>query len=307
MRPVLLALAILVLAAPAQARSLRLVDDGPAAAASADGRFVAWTRSGAPGTGVRVRDTRTWRLRTVDTPPGCTFAAVSAGSLLWNCGSFEPSGRVVDLRTGAVSALPVLRSLEDGEFGSQGRYVSIGRRWAGIVRAGYHYAGPVFAPRAGGPERAAARAPDLVADLDVPGLFRRLCAPVRRPEVADGSGLGTTLAPELRQIGGASVSTVTTDSPSPDTRVILQRCGHAARTLRRCPPQTCNTDEQPALTRGTAAWVETRGDPGSTLRLVTLRTHRTRLVELAKDGVLVGAAGGRVFVMSGRHLRHVTL
>ena len=154
MRLVLLALAILVLAAPAQARSLRLVDDGPAVAASTDGRFVAATRSGAVGAGVRVLDTRTGRRRSVDTPPGCTFAAVGAGSLLWNCGdSTQPSGRTLDLRSGAVRELPVLAP-EPTASDASAAYVSLGRRWAGAVRAGYHYAFPVYVRRTGG-----ARAP----------------------------------------------------------------------------------------------------------------------------------------------------
>src|SRR6478672_1013062 len=125
MRPVLLALAFLVLAAPAQGRSLRLVDDGPAGAASTDGRFVAWTRSGAPGAGVRVLDTPTRRQRTVDTPPGCTFAAVGAGALLWNCGdSVHPSGRTLDLRSGVVRGLPVLAP-EPGTSEDSAAYVSL--------------------------------------------------------------------------------------------------------------------------------------------------------------------------------------
>ena len=78
MRMVLLALAFLAVAAPAQARSLRLVDDGPAVAASTDGRFVAATGSGAVGAGVRVLDTRTGRRRNVGTPPGCRYSEVDA-------------------------------------------------------------------------------------------------------------------------------------------------------------------------------------------------------------------------------------
>ena len=115
------------------------------------------------------------------------------------------------------------------------------------------------------------------------------------------------LAPELSQVGGVSVSTVTTDSADPDTGVVLQRCGHRARTLRRARRRRAPRPSSPRSPRGTAAWVETRRRPGSTLRLVTLSTRRTRLVELPKGGVLVGAAGGRVFVVSGHRLRHVTL
>jgi hypothetical protein len=161
MRMVLLALAILVVAAPAQARSLRLVDDGPAVAASTDGRFVAATRSGSVGAGVRVLDPRTGRLRNVDTPPGCTFAAVGARSLLWNCGdSTQPSGRTLDLRSGAVGELPVLTP-DPATSEAYAAYVSLGRRWAGAVRAGYHYAFPVYVRRTGGLEHRAPRAANV--------------------------------------------------------------------------------------------------------------------------------------------------
>ena len=306
MRMVLLAAAVLVLAAPAQARALRMVDDGPALPyqASTDGRYVAWVPV-ADGA-VQVLDTTNGRRRPAAGPAGCPFVAVGAGTLLWNCpGQHGSSGRTLDLRGGATGTLPEL-PFDVGNDTNSSTYAGIGRHWVRIGRAGYHSFITRYVPRGGGPERGEPAARDLVADLDVPGLYRRLCTPVVRPEVPDGNGLGTMLAPELAQVGGRSASFFTRDTAAPVERLVLQRCGHAPRTLARCPGARCG-GRQPVLVAGMVAWLE--GGPADEVQLHvrSLRTGRTRSVTAGPDVQLVGAAHGRVYLTQHRRLKHVSV
>ena len=69
------------------------------------------------------------RRRTVAAPSGCTFVAVGAGTLLWNC--LVPSGNsgwTADLRTGATGALPAL-PYDVGNDSNSSSYVGVGRQW----------------------------------------------------------------------------------------------------------------------------------------------------------------------------------
>jgi hypothetical protein len=291
----LLAVGLALTASSAHARGLTLHDDGRAVTASTDGRFVASTPSGAPGTAVRVLDTVRWRRWVVATPAGCVFRSVGAATLLWRCGdSSWPSGRTLDLATGAVTDLPQLLP-EPGTSQDGASYAGIGRHWIRLERGGYHYSLTRYVDRAGaGPEHGAPRAADLVADPDLPRLYRRLCSPMRPPQISDGV-VATVPAPELPVRGGMAASLSGGD-------VVLQRCGHRAQVLHRCRSMACSDTEQPVLVAGSVAWTE-----AGRLRVMSLPTRRIRTTAPGTYVSIVGAAGRRLFVRSGAELMHVTL
>ena len=163
----------------------RLVSDGT--------RFAAYQ----PGLGtLRVLDSRTGAWREMPIPAGCDTrfdqggpVAIGGGVALLECGQsgYWPSAQVLDLGTGAVVGR-IGASQLDGRLDSSildSEWSAVGSTWALLTYSGNHYSGQAAVNWRTGLVRDLGPASDpgpatSALDLDAPGLFRPLCAPLRR-------------------------------------------------------------------------------------------------------------------------------
>src|SRR5215207_356314 len=166
----------------------------------ADDRHAAWQL---PGGDVALFDSRDGGVREVPSPPGCRFADVGGGKVLWSCGVQRDEGRVLDVRTGAVS---MFAEAADSSVESV-KWTAVGEEWVQSSVTGYHYSGVPNYHNLRTREVVYNQAIDRrreIEDLDLPGLRRGLCpgvGPEPDPEAAGAVDLsGTGFLPfEYRQ------------------------------------------------------------------------------------------------------------
>jgi hypothetical protein len=282
LRALLTVVATLLASVPAAASAtpLALRDTGltPTTVRGDGAQRLATSVDGGP---VSVLDTRTRSFSTIPTPPGCAFADIHHATVLWNCPSQTswPSAITYEITTGRLASLPPL-AYGGGEDGA--RYAAIGDRFARIAVQGYHYSddASVYVERASGHQRYEFRRFGLVRDLDAPGLTRMLCAGHLEPEVEGGIGL----EPGEPVVAGRWMAAVALsqnpavgherDAAAYIGRVLLQRCGAKARTLRVCRAVDCS---MPVLDDRIVAWTERRGRGPTTTRLVVRRLRSGRV------------------------------
>lgn len=141
-----------------------------------DIRYAAWPTAD----GVVVLDTRTGGLSQHQPPtPLCRYRALGAAQLLWECGyddwrDWPPRARVEHIPSRSIRTFEV-------RYGEQ--LDSIGRHWVHGLASDNHYSGVshwvniATSKTSSSSQRMARRE---VEDLDEPGLYRKLCAPLAR-------------------------------------------------------------------------------------------------------------------------------
>lgn len=294
----------------AAAAPLKLSDVGPAEAlVRADGvRYIATAGFGGP---VTVLDTRTGARDTVAPPPGCAFADMHRGTLLWNClGSVAAfgTGKTLDIASGQTSLLPALTRMP-GSFVDQAVYQAIGDRWAVVTQFGYHIEHPVYVDHVDGrPHPDFVERRDRIVDLDGSPLTHTLCHGQMRPLVPDDLA-GSHIPGQLVTHGRwAAATSYREDHAGKQTmRVELQRCAAKTRVLRSCRRVTCST---PVIDGRIVAWTEKRPaafPQRATGRLVVRRLHsgRQRASRWRTTGMTPVLVGRRLYVTTdnGRLLR----
>lgn len=289
-------------------------DLGPAAGSLllTDGKRYVAVRTAAGA--IAVRDLATGRRTVRPVPATCQPTALGGGQLLLSCrlpvrlpeGSTDwvlASGLTIDLVTGVTRRPPDVRSSELPVSASDVEvlYTGIGDAWLQLTADGYHFSYDSFRSRSGGRVVPGPTDRSAVVGLDRPGLVRRLCDPVRRPEDLDDYGS----RPDPLTIAGSLAAGV--DRPL-RTAVVLQRCGHAPRIIRTCTRFVCSSI---VLGRRTIAWVEHYGllNGGCQVRVQHLRAGRPQGIARAivrPDPCHLAMARDRLFAVADGRLLEVS-
>jgi hypothetical protein len=310
-RAVVLCIALLGAGASVTAAApLKLRDAGSIEAlVRADGvRYIATADFGGP---VSVLDTSTRARDTFAPPPGCAFADMHRGTLLWNCpGSVSAfgTGKTLDTASGQASVLPALTRMPES-FVDQAIYQAIGDRWAVVTQFGYHIEHPVYVDRVDGrPHPDFVQRRDRIVNLDDPPLTHTLCRGQIRPLVPDAPD-GSLIPGQLVTHGRwAAATSYREDHAGKQTaRVELQRCAAKTRVLRICRRVQCSS---PVINGRLVAWTETRPaafPKPATGRVVVRRVHngRQRVSQWKTTTLTPLLVGRRLYVTTadGRLLR----
>jgi len=170
------------------------------------------------------------------------------------------------------------------------RYDGVGRAWV-RVNTGPSFIGVRYLSRTSGEVRPGIDAPRSQADLDRPGLARRLCPPARRPRAGPGVD-GQGAYAEVGLQGRYVLIPSTTPSGGSGGPLRLFRCGtRHARRLSRCRPQPCRSAN---LSAGVATWAQ-----GSRVWAYRLRTRR----RVAIGSVPVGPVPSGASAIAVSHTR----
>jgi hypothetical protein len=245
--------ALLAVAAPATAHAAAAVEVETATEGQtlSDGdRFAAWTHDGA----VRVLDETTQATASFPLPAGCHApAAIGDGRLAADCGEQLDLLDIASATWSAVPATRALRSVLDADsFGID----AVGRVWIAVtVATGYH--GPVYPAWI---ERATGRVvtDDLGdvnthADLDAPGLWAPLCAPLHRRRDPDYDPLEPYGSPFLEPTMAGRRGIDVAHSGA----LVMRRCGtRKARVITRS-----RTWGRAWIGASRVSWIDQRGIP----------------------------------------------
>jgi hypothetical protein len=296
-RHTVLALALTLLAAaPAAAAPLRAIDRGAAGFdLRTDGtRWIGWSTYvpdfGIPRGSAEFYDVQTGTRLSRQTRDYCYFGALSPDDeILWTCASPVPGeGAIIEDPDGNERVVPPPSGLGADSAG----YSALGRFWLRVRNSGYHYGFESYVDRATGRQvQPNERDRGVWFDVDSTGLTRRLCRGMWRPLVPnDDSGRGVVPGP-LAIAGRTAAATTFRDSEhGPDGKVVLQRCGKAARVLQRCPqPSLCS---QPVINTRIVAWTRLRASK-TRLYVRSLQSGRTRSIAVRSTGLML--VGGRLF------------
>jgi hypothetical protein len=250
-------------AAPASAAPSRtFVGKG---VAHSDGiRYVALTPGGAVAQpDATVVDTRSGSSSRLPQPEGCvqdaahvTFVdAIGSGRVLWQCWD-DTGGTFVPLP--AEYSLSAKRFLDLGDVAALRTalvqantwdYTGVGKWWIAVNLSGVDSKGRgklYFNPGTSQRKFNDPLTDTQVADLDAPGLARTLCAPLRRPGATNSSQrIFGTYAYERPYAAWPA---------SGGTRLMTQRCGSPARTLRKCDGGCLDIE----VNGGVLTWTEAR-------------------------------------------------
>ena len=165
---------VLASSAPGLAKpAFRFVGDAKTRQLESDSRHLAFER---PDGVIAVYDAGTGRFSAHPPPePGCPYRDVGGGKLMWSCGSYPLHVVIKKLRTGQVRSLDVAPGEISGSVAHVGTYWVAGS--AGDHRGGHHDA---WWSLVDGRSRGGSADPREIEDLDLPGLVRPLCSPLRR-------------------------------------------------------------------------------------------------------------------------------
>jgi hypothetical protein len=249
---ILIAVLTLALPASAGAAGWKRVDGiGPVVT---DGRdLAAWLLD--DGT-VRVRDgagRRDFALPTVCEEERPLIAA-GGGRILLACpgGLFGRRYSLMDAADGTVSPTPPL-NYPDLQNATHDYAIpsAVGERWMRVSVSGYHYTVTNYVNLETGKFVVDPEWRHAAADLNSPGLWRALCAPLHRrqdPAYDDAADVhDRLLAYQYEHPFGLPLRIA-------DRRLVLDRCGRPPRTLSRCP-DWCRSE---TLSDGVVAWAERR-------------------------------------------------
>jgi hypothetical protein len=262
----------------------------PGPVRSDGGRLVAWS----DGSYVRVKDTRDGMSFLAPVPPSCDFEAIGGGELLYACE--RDSGEMMC----PEEAVPLLYSIATRAFHWPAGIDRVTERqgtshasctritFAGVGRHGIFYVityadgprGELLDWRRG-EARGVPQDARTIVDLDVPGLRRTLCDPLRRAPNRDYDPLEPVFGPpynrqhlvepfSIREGDGGAIS--------------LQRCGSRKRRPLARRFYTVG------LTRRVAYWTD-----GYELGLVVLRSGRGLIYRFDGSPVRAVATNQRVY------------
>ncbi len=232
----------------------------------------------------------------------CELTGLGARQALWTCSRQQPGGYsseapvpiLTDLTTRASRPVAGYERLFDCPQITCGplfyRYDGVGRAWV-RVNTGPSFIGVRYLSRTTGEVRPGIDAPRSQADLDRPGLARRLCPPARRPRAGPGVD-GQGAYAEVGLQGRYVLIPSTTPSGGSGGPLRLFRCGtRHARRLSRCRPQPCRSAN---LSAGVATWAQ-----GSRVWAYRLRTRR----RVAIGSVPVGPVPSGASAIAVSHTR----
>ena len=286
MARILVLLLLAALAAPAAAAARSFPATG---AALSDGeRWAAIPQ----GPRVLIVDDRRRRSHPVTPPRGCALVAIGGGNLLWDCKEETRRAVVQSLTSG------VRRELSYGPTGSTiDRYlVAVGRKWVQHETYANHVEGArtferistretVQDPTDSGGDAGDAPYglgdPRRAIDLDLNGLTRRMCAPLRRPP-GNPYGEDISIYPRFGHTLYDGRNAVTLGG-----KLRLHRCGSRRSAVLDDGRDGPVEDVEPQLGAGVVTWIDAKG-----VRAFYERGRRTRCLRVRGAG----------FVHTSRHL-----
>jgi hypothetical protein len=255
----------LLAATPAAEARFRLVARAAGPAYTDGERFAAYqTTSGR----TRLVDTRTGHARRIHDPscgPSRTagLASLRGGLLMWTC---DDRAWIAGVRAGQPREIVYPR----GACGGGAEYVylaGVGARWLAVAVSGYHFSFTCYVNRRTGVARRESYAATLLPDLDLPGLERRLCRPLRRQPSDDFFDPG---------FAGMTYSrpwALQSRARGRSFDLVLGHCGTArVRTLVDCGSDCFG--EQPRMSAGIVTWRD-----NARVRILRLGERRIRSVD----------------------------
>lgn len=225
-------------------------------------------------------------------PPGCHFAAVGSGRVLFDCTqSRVPRAVVIEVLTGATIEL---QSDAAAPLPGDVAYDAVGEQWARIRAAGASWHALVYVPLAGGATRGGISQDDVgpvpatsvVADLDASALNTPMCAPLRIPRATAEESYDAQY-----RSGVLLLDHIFGYSPVRQT-LSLQRCGQRTPTVVSDCAAGCMT---PTLGRSAVAWREHGG--GVAYRSLVGATRPTRRWKPVSGAKEVALTAHRVVVL----------
>ena len=168
-------MALALVAAPATASAatkprFRVV--GVGTDLSGDGGYGAWRQKDGD---LALFDSANGSVRKIAPPAGCFGGSAGDGKVIWNCGE-KGHGLVVDIKSGARTNIDT--DQQTSGIDTTWNWVGVGPEWAALEATGYHFTR--FPSYYNLRDRRTAyqdfNRPELVPDLDMPGLWRPLCA-----------------------------------------------------------------------------------------------------------------------------------
>lgn len=291
---------VLLLADPAAARAMRLVDMGTIGSwPNVDGPYLTWHYNG----DAIVYDARTGRRTVVAAPDGCPFVDGDRnGDLLFQCGTFLtgnprlPRGWIRDSATARLKPLPAFGPPRAGT--NDVRVYALNVSWISLYEIAddpFEY----FARRSTGEIGL-----DLpnghrhVLDLDTPKGWRPLCS-----SLTPRSSAGHLEDPDdfgQLAVAGRRAATMYRPRMGARRRVVLQQCGTPERILY--VPAADERVSMPIIDSRLVAWTSTRRET-TRLHVMSLNSKRRRSIALPANATPVLAAQRLHLLSRGRLLR----